>query len=121
MLANPSARREERRTEQLVAHVGKMREQATTQAEAAKKLKTMAAELVEKMPSALSEDRAPSAILDHWKARGSPARPSAPPEQRRGSPWPQQLASAGAQDFDFQAPGDGRLGVPADSIVELKA
>ena len=46
-----------------------------------------------KGPSALTEDGAPSASLDHLKAPAAPTHPGAPPPPRAGSPWPQELAS----------------------------
>ena len=50
-------------------------------------------ELVLKAPSALSEDRAPSASPDHRKAQAAPTYPGAPPEQLGGLPWPQKPAA----------------------------
>jgi hypothetical protein len=43
--------------------------------------------------SALVEHTAPSAPLDHQKARAAPTHPGAPPEPFGSSPWTQQLAS----------------------------
>ena len=50
--------------------------------------------------SALSEDSAPSASLDHLKAWAAPTHPGAPPEQVGGLPWPQQPASGRPKDAD---------------------
>ena len=45
------------------------------------------------MPSALLEDGAPSAALDHVKARGSTAHPGVRPQQLNRLRWPRELAS----------------------------
>merc|ERR1712185_241643 len=46
-----------------------------------------------KSASTVFDDRAPSASLDHLKARAAPSHPGAPPEPLRSSPWPQEPAS----------------------------
>ena len=45
-----------------------------------------------RMASALSEDSAPSASLDHLKAQAAPTRAGAPPEQLGSLRWPQPPA-----------------------------
>ena len=45
------------------------------------------------MPSALSEDAASPASLDHPKTEAAPPHPGAPPEQLGGSPRPQEPGS----------------------------
>ena len=59
-------------------------------------------------PLTLSEDGAPSASLDHRKARVVPTHPGAPPEQLGSAPWPQQPASGRPEGeehprFNYQA------------------
>ena len=51
-----------------------------------------------KGPSALTEDGAPSASLDHLKAPAAPTHPGAPPEPLGCSPWPLQPASGRSKD-----------------------
>ncbi len=53
------------------------------------------------LPSALLEDRAPSAFLDHLKARSSPTPPRAPPGRLGSLPWPQQPAPGRPKVADF--------------------
>ena len=45
-------------------------------------------------PSALLDDRAPSASVDRLEAAGAPTHPGAPPRPIRDAPWPQELAFA---------------------------
>ena len=65
------------------------------------------------VPSALLEERAPSASLDHWRARGSPTRPSVAAR----AAWTLAMAPAARLrpalrtrgGHEFPSPGD-RLG-----------
>ena len=52
------------------------------------------------MPSTLSEDGAPSTSLNPLEGSGCSNTPEAQPQQLGSLPWPQELASAGAQDED---------------------
>ena len=50
------------------------------------------------------EDGAPPAWLDHPKAQAAPTQPGAPPQQRGGSPWPQERASGRPKVEDLPLP-----------------
>ena len=53
------------------------------------------------MPSALSDDTAPSASLGQLEARAAPTHPRAQPEPLGSLPWPQELASGRPKVEDF--------------------
>ena len=57
-----------------------------------------------KMASILSDDSAPSASLDHRKARGSPARPGAPPQRLASLRRPEQRAAGRPKVEDVPFP-----------------
>ena len=53
-------------------------------------------------------DTAPSASLEHLKARGSPTHPGAPMEPRGSLAWPQEPASGRPKEEDFSLPAAPR-------------
>ena len=73
------------------------------------------------MPSALSEDSAPSASLRHLKAWGLPTHPRVPPLQLGNWPWPQAAARhrgfSTFQDEDFPSSTTKARGRPFHVVL----
>ena len=70
------------------------------------------------MASALSDDTAPSASLDHLEAQAAPTQPRAQPEPLGSLPWPQELASGRPKVEDLSLSTTRNAGSEGSLVLE---